>query len=380
MKIRKLKADRLFTGEDFAPDDFVLIADASGKILDLVPGDYAGEDIEQHDGILVPGWINAHCHLELSHMAGQIPEKTGMVPFLLAVMQHRVDRIARQEIAMQQADEAMYAEGIVAVGDICNSADTVGVKQNSRIRYHNFIETSGFVPAGAATRFAAAKNILGAFGGQSQTAIVPHAPYSVSPELFRMIFEEYTQLSTMHNQESEAENDFFREGNGPFRDLFAAIGVSLDFFQAPQQNSLPAVAPLLQAARQLILVHNTVTAPEDILALQEQAPQTALYWCLCPLANEYITGTLPPIDLFRNRQLNICLGTDSLASNYRLSIAETVGFLEQRFPQIPQPEILHWATLGGAKALQLEHAFGSFGKGKSPGIVCYQAGVSKRIL
>ncbi len=377
---RKFRADRLFNGTGFEPAGTVLVTTAAGEILDLLPQQEAGEDLEYIPGILTPGWINTHCHLELSHMAGQIPPQSGMVPFLLGVLQGRHLRIAEQAAAMKKADTTMYAEGIVAVGDICNTTDSLAVKKTSPIRYHHFVETSGFVPSGAGHRYTQAKKVWESFDAIGSASVVPHAPYSVSPELFQKIFSEFPAISTLHNQESTDENLFFETGASRFRELFAAIGVSLDFFRPPGTSSLQAVLPLLRPVQKMILVHNTETSAADLQQLQENNKATQYFFCLCPGANLYINNRLPPIDLLRQQGCTLTLGTDSLASNHTLSLAAEIQLVQKYFPGIPLEEILRWVTFNGAVALGMEDKLGSFGKGKTPGMVQFNNGKSKRLL
>lgn len=380
MGFRKFKSDQLFTGEVFAPDGTVLITTETGEVEALVPESAAGEDIQQVEGLLCPGFINAHCHLELSHMKGRIPTGTGMVDFLLAVMQQRQADPEEIAEAIDQATTAMLEAGTVAVGDICNTSHTLQQKRLGRLYFQNFVECSGFVPAGAAGRFEAARSISDELSETGPTTIVPHAPYSVSPALLQLIDGQSDgKISTLHNQESQAENDFFLTGHSDFRRLFAAIGVSLDFFEPPGKTSLQAVLPHLQSPAQLILVHNVVTAATDLQQLS-RGNHPEIFFCLCPGANRYINDCLPPVNLLRESGHQIVLGTDSLASNHQLSIPEEIKLLRQDFPAVPLAEILQWATLNGARALGCSDRLGSFEKGKQPGIVQWNKDRVSRLL
>ncbi len=135
------------------PAGNVLITDKSGVFVDIVSLTDAGEDVAQFNGILCPGFINAHCHLELSHLKGVIPERTGLVEFVFKVITQRDFATADILTAIEAAEQEMLQTGIVAVGDICNTAITIGQKAQKRLRYHNFIEVAGFVPASAKDRF-----------------------------------------------------------------------------------------------------------------------------------------------------------------------------------------------------------------------------------
>ena len=181
MTYRKFKADYLFTGHHMIEAPSVLVTTGEGRIEAIVSPLEAGEDVEVFRGILCPGFINCHCHLELSHMKGLIAEKTGMVNFLLAVMQQRTadpDRIAQ---AIGEAEQDMLDHGIVAVGDICNTTDTLNRKREGNMYYHNFIEAAGFVPQGAAQRFEASREVFSQFASLydlpvESNSMVPHAP------------------------------------------------------------------------------------------------------------------------------------------------------------------------------------------------------------
>ena len=144
MQYRKFKADRLFDGYKFRETDDILITDEAGIVQDIVAIADAGDDIQQLSGILSPGLVNCHCHLELSHLKNVIPPHTGLVDFLCSVVTKRGfdPAVIQQEI--EKAEEEMYNNGIVAVGDIGNTADTALIKSKSNIRWQNFVEILGF--------------------------------------------------------------------------------------------------------------------------------------------------------------------------------------------------------------------------------------------
>jgi len=118
----------------------------------------------------------------------------------------------------------------------------------------------------------------------------------------------------------------------------------------------------------LLLVHNTFTEKSDLGELRKNRPLENTWFALCPNSNLYIENQLPPIPLFQKEGLNICLGTDSLASNHQLSILAEMITIQQNFHEIELTELLTWATLNGAEALGINKDFGSFETGKKPGI------------
>jgi cytosine/adenosine deaminase-related metal-dependent hydrolase len=171
----------------------------------------------------------------------------------------------------------------------------------------------------------------------------------------------------MHNQETRDENEFFENKTGSFLGMYERTKVSLDYFHATGKSSLQSVLPKLKTASASILVHNSFTSAQDIQTVKKEMPNT--FWCLCPNANQYIEQTMPPIELLRTNGANIILGTDSYASNWTLSILDELKTIQKYHPTIELAEMLSWATINGARALQMDSQLGSFEKGKKPGVV-----------
>ncbi len=399
MIYRKFFADRLFTGREMIGEPVVLVTDEAGVVQDITGPAEAGE-AERLSGTLCPGFINCHCHLELSHMRGEVPEGTGMVGFLLAVMGARGSSPEGIRRAAADAEREMAGNGIVAVGDICNTDHTLELKRAGRLYYHSFIEVMGFDGNTAVTRFKEAVALYRRFandplpdGGLPATAasragsvqptgpalqgflssasVSPHSPYSVSPGLFALLNDHETgSLITMHNQESSGENEFFLRGEGPFLRLFSTLGIDTAGFRPSGRSSLQTCLKYISQDHSLILVHNVYTGRtelEEIRAAGASLP--ALYWCVCPNANLYITGSLPDIGLLQEYGSKLVIGTDSLASNRQLSVLEELKTLHHHFPAVPLAELLRWATSQGAEALRINDRAGSFEKGKQPGVV-----------
>jgi cytosine/adenosine deaminase-related metal-dependent hydrolase len=375
MHLRKFRSYQLFDGKDWLDENQVLVMDEAGFVQDLVPVAEAGEDVQWVDGILMPGMVNCHCHLELSHMQGKIPRHTGMVGFVKQVLTGRsADNEAILE-AIAKAEESLLKNGIVAVGDISNTHHTLLQKSKSPLYYHTFVETTGFLPATASSRFQQAITTYNYFqaidGPRHRSSLVPHAPYSVSEELFRLLREEGRgDLLSIHSQESEAEEQFFLSGQGEFNNLYENLGMDISFFQPYGTSSVQTVLPRFGKNNKLLLVHNVTTSEEDLNWIQDnQEHLPALYFCICPNANLYIGNGLPNLSLLRNSGIPLVLGTDSLASNSQLNIWEEIQTLRKSFVHIPLGDFLRWATYNGACALGLEDKIGSFEKGKQPGVI-----------
>lgn len=378
---RKYKPSGIFNGKEILPPGNVLITTTGGIIEAIVPEAEAGDAVQQLSGILSPGFINAHCHLELSHFKGKIPEHTGLVNFAQQVMSRRAENTMEEKlVAMQAAQLEMWQGGIVAVGDICNGTDSIPAKQNSPLYWYNFIETTGFVDAAAQNRLASAEEILRQFREQLSTfnfqfSIVPHAPYSVSKTLFRLINEKTAaQLISIHNQETAAEDELYKNKKGGFLELYQNFGIDISNFVPTGKTSLQSWLPYFTGEQKIISVHNSFTGQDDI-----DFAKNRLSYCLCPNANLYIENILPPVELLLKNNCHIVLGTDSYASNHQLSIMAEINTIQKNFPQIPLATVLQWATINGAKTLGIDDVFGSFEKGKKPGLMLVEDGEAKKI-
>ncbi|HTB52128.1 MAG TPA: amidohydrolase family protein [Ferruginibacter sp.] len=380
MHFRKFKANNIFTGREFLDQDQVVVADNEGIIKDIVTIKDAGDGIEVFDGILTPGFVNAHCHLELSHMKNVVPPGTGLVQFVQQVMTKRGATDEEKLDAMQKAEQELYQTGTVAVGDICNTADSIPTKQKSKIYWHNFIEVSGFVDAVADKRLDDAKLVLAKFKSEkskakSNATLAPHAPYSVSKTLFQQLNNEtIQQLTTIHSQECIAEEELYMNKTGGFLELYKNFGIDISGFEPTGKSSLQSFLSYFTNRQSIISVHNTFAKKADIdFANSKLTTQNLeLFFCICINANKYIEQTIPPLELLKNGGFDMVIGTDSYASNWQLNMVEEMKTI-QKDASIRLKDILTWATINGAKALQIADDFGSFDKGKKPGIILIDA-------
>jgi len=390
MSYLKFNADHLFTGTEMLDSNHVLITNEQGVIENISEAKDAGDDIQYFKGMLSPGFVNCHCHLELSHMKGLIPEKTGLVDFVFKVVTER--HFDEEEIldAIKKAEDEMYQNGIVAVGDICNNTLTLSQKLKGKLAYYNFIEVFGWSPQVAEQRFQKSKACYEAFemdNGQwiidnkntkpktlnieFRTSLVPHAPYSVSDELWKLIQPFFSNKTiSIHNQETSFEDELFIQNSGDFVRMYQLMNTDHSFFKPTGKSSLQSYFHKLNNAKNILFVHNTFTAEADIkyANLQSAIANQQLFWCLCINANLYIENAVPPIDMLLKNNCTIVLGTDSLASNRSLNLLDEIKSIQKKFPNISTQQLLQWATINGAKALQMDDVFGSFEKGKRPGI------------
>lgn len=370
MRFHKFKADFLFTGTQMLSSRHVLITDENGIIQEIADEKEAGDDIQKLHGILSPGFVNCHCHLELSHMKELIPEKTGLVDFVFSVVTQR--HFPEEEIleAIAAAENEMIQNGIVAAGDICNHILTLQQKMKQHLYYYNFVESSGWLPGIALQRFERSKNAYDLFSKNFSASLVPHAPYSVSDALWNLIKPYYkNKVVSIHNQETVFEDELFLQNAGDFVRMYQMMNLDTSFYTPSGKSSLQTYFHQLEGAAHVLLVHNTFTKQQDVEFIKKARPDNSVSFCLCANANQYIEQSIPPADMLRKHQCHIVLGTDSLASNWSLSILDEMKTIQKNFPEISIEELLGWATINGAKAVQMDDQLGSFEKGKQPGVV-----------
>jgi cytosine/adenosine deaminase-related metal-dependent hydrolase len=392
MKYRKFKGDKMFNGFGFIDNEQVLITDEHGTVIELTSTQDAGEQIEQFDGTICPGFINAHCHLELSHLKDVIPPHTGLIPFLLDVVGKRDFPMETILDRIEKAEKEMFQDGIVAVGDIGNTANTLETKRNSKIRWNNFVEVLSFSDEMSPKRMQEYNEVLKAFNEAEpelekdhfKSALVPHAPYTIS----NLTFKEINRLTpgaviSMHNQEHPAEDVLYKTGKGDYLPFLKIFGFDASPFPITGKSALRSCLPHFNNKQRVLLVHNTFIPEEDIAFAIHYAKEhlAGVHFCLCPNANLYIENKMPPILKLMEQGADLVIGTDSYSSNWQLSIASEIKTINERLPEIPLETILRWATINGAKALEREDELGSFEKGKKPGVVLLDNQMnSKRLI
>lgn len=370
--MHKIAAEYIFPVSQAPIKNGVLVLDDEGKILEVSQKeDHDPASVEDHLGVLVPGFVNTHCHLELSHMKGKVNTGTGLIPFIKDVVTYRDFPMEVILEAIKQGDREMRKEGIVAVGDISNKADTAGIKENSDIKYYTFVEMFDFLQDSQAEstyeRYKAVFESQSSNNG-NKLSFVPHAPYTVSKELFRIIREQNNNDRTVsiHNQETPHEDNLFLNKKGDFIEFYGGFGMSLDDFNASGKTAIHYAMQNMNPECRTLFVHNTMTSDADIKAAQNWSKK--VYWSTCANANLYIENRMPDYQAFIDNNAKMTIGTDSLTSNWRLSILDEMRTISKYQSYVDFETLLKWATLNGAEALGFENELGSFDVGKKPGV------------
>lgn len=329
------------------------------------------QSVEFHNGIIIPGFVNCHCHLELSNLKGLITESSGLADFIKQVRNTREEKNDIILSSIESADSVMYNEGIVLCADVCNTSITFGIKNKSRISYLNLLEVFGIDPEKALKRMEELVKLSHSAREMNLSFfMVPHSAYSISQSLFRLLKAKSgeNKVTSVHFMESLGEKKFLENHSGPFMTSYEESGLLPPRLETVQ-NHVEMVLNYITASGNLILVHNTFTDRETIKMVMRRKN---LFWCLCPNSNKYIEKTVPPLDTLIDEGCEIVIGTDSLASNSKLSILDELKTLQLSFPNVSIEEFVKWATLNGAKALDSENRFGRIEPGKKPGLLLLQ--------
>ena len=351
---------------------YVKYDEADGTIISVGPC-AEGETVEP--GALVPGFVNAHCHVELSHLHKKFRKGTGMAGFIDQINELRdwAGREAKAQLVQEWMDK-MWADGVSAMADISNDDSSFDVKSSHKMYTRTFLEVFGSEPhmcEGVMAEVAELGRVADKAG--IDAAPTPHSCYTMSPQLLSAsaaagLAKGYLSY---HSQESQEEEDLLRSGSGAMYENRKRSGMSTP--PVTGESSLKYFLDRLADAKpapydeHILLVHNVCLAQDDIDAAKKV--MNNVYWAVCPLSNIFIHNALPPIPLMRRNGLAITLGTDSLSSNDDLDMVKEMYCLHANFPDVPMSEILTWASLNGAAFLSKDGALGSLSAGKKPGVV-----------
>ncbi len=368
--MRKIAANLIYPVTSPPIKNGILVLDKDNVIIDIIDPSKHFKEVagcEFYNGVLVPGFINAHCHLEFSYMHGKLEPGLGMRNFLRAMISKM--KVTAEEILyrIDHADRFMAKTGTVAVGDISSNDSTLRTKRRSMIYYHTFIEVLEFDKANIEGRLTRALNLKEKFSSYDlPTTITLHAPYSVNHELVQKVVEiPDNNLLSFHTLESSLDNEKLTDNPESFSSLFHEMGLKT----IPHQKEHPyqyMLAPFKN--RKILLVHNLHAFPADWKLLDEIAKKNSLqvFLVTCPRSNLFIHNTIPDYSHWP-QNYPICIGTDSSGSNWNLSLLHEIMFLLLN-TELTFEQILPWATINGARALGIERKYGSFEIGKSPGV------------
>jgi cytosine/adenosine deaminase-related metal-dependent hydrolase len=347
----------------------------AGRILSSGTGDASPqfkadsvETIDLGDAAILPGLVNAHTHLELSWMRHQVPPSDSMPAWASRLMSLR--RGATEEPVGPIADAVrdVRAAGTALVGDVTNTLAAYDVLADSELSAAIFRELLGFNSPDPDQVVADAEAELETLTplARLRPALVAHAPYSVSPALFRAIGRAMgDRPMSVHLGESADELQFLRDGTGAWRELLGQLGVWNDNWQPPGCGPVEYLDRLGLVNRRLLAVHGT-QLDDGELARLASANATIVTW---PRSNMWTGAGTPPIERFYASGVRVAIGTDSLASVEDLNLFAELAAVRRLAPGVPAARIIDSATLQGAGALGFAADYGSIEPGKRADLI-----------
>ena len=374
MGVKRIAAEFVYTLDSMEPirNGFVEYDEVDGTVLNVGA---CAEDEEVMSGAIVPGFVNGHCHVELSHLYKKFRKGTGMAGFIDQINELRdwAGNDVKARLVQEWMDK-MWNDGISAMADISNDSSSFLVKKSHKMYTRTFLEVFGSEPEmceGVMSDVTALKAEADRTG--IDAAPTPHSCYTMSPQLLSASAAAGLAdgFISYHSQESQEEEDLLLTGTGAMYENRKRSGMSTP--PVTGESSLKYFIERLAAAKpapydeHILLVHNVCLSQDDIDAARKVMKN--VYWAVCPLSNIFIHNALPPITLMRENDLAVIVGTDSLSSNDDLDIVKELICLHANFPEVPMNQLLEWACLNGAKFLKKEDVLGSLSVEKKPGIV-----------
>ena len=354
--MRKIAAHYALIGDELRRNIVISVDDNRQIVaIDEVASLDSCASVEFFPGILIPGMINAHCHLELSYLHGAIVEGSGFAGFARAIGAVRNNFSTEERLrAASVADADMWEQGIEAVIDIANDELVMPIKTRSRIEYLTLFEAFGLTTQQL-------DNHRDMASKWAQSSITPHSTYSLQDGIFRSAVKANNTTLSIHFLESKDEMELYHN-EGSLHQWYDRMGWECDFlhYATPAERITASITP----EKRVVLVHGCEATAIDIERISTHFTTPAT-WALCPESNRYISGSKPPVELLRTKGAKIAIGTDSLASARELSMVENMRLMGD----VPLTELLRWATKNGAEAMGLDAKLGSIEVGKKPGIV-----------
>jgi cytosine/adenosine deaminase-related metal-dependent hydrolase len=322
--------------------------------------------------VLLPALVNAHTHIELSFLHGRVPASAAFNDWVTTLMSVRrasaADPFAGPILdAARHAIEQAKATGTGLVGDVSNSLATVALLRDAGLPARVFHELTGFNLPDVPGRIAEARRAVDAARAAAddvRIGLAPHAPYSVSPELFKAIRSDVDAhphpVTTVHLGESAQEVQFLRDGTGPARAMLERLGVWTDAWQPPGGSPVEYLADLGFLDARTLVVHGVQFGGDDLARLKTIGATLVS----CPRSNVHVGAGSPPLEDFYASGVDVAIGTDSLASAPDLNMFNELAEARRIAPRVPARRLLESATLIGARALGFERDFGSIEAGK----------------
>jgi cytosine/adenosine deaminase-related metal-dependent hydrolase len=326
---------------------------------------------------LLPGLVNAHTHLELSWLRDRVPPANAFTSWVKQLIVARGGTVEHMDdpVVLEAAAAAVreaIETGTAAVGDISNSLASVSVMALEGMPGLVFHELVGFKETTGAlierTReLRLAAKVRGA--PRVRLSLAPHAPYSVSPELFKAVRAAVSASdeprTSVHVGESTEEMELLFDGTGEWARMLRWIGAWREDWIPPRSGPVEYLDSLGVIDERTLVVHAVQLSAESLALVRARGATIVT----CPRSNQWVGVGVPPVERFYESGAPVAIGTDSLASVADLNLFEELKVLRWLAPRVPARRLLESATLVGARALGLEDEFGSLTPGKHADIL-----------
>jgi cytosine/adenosine deaminase-related metal-dependent hydrolase len=385
--VRIVHADAVIVGASEAIDDGAVVVDPRGTVVDVGPASemlpaHAGASVERVRGVLLPGLVNAHVHIELSALRGQVRGGAGFVPWVENMLAVRAELEPERDVSIiERAVDELVEFGTVAVGEVTNTLAAVRTLARRGLVGCVFHEVFGVELEPLERRVASLPRVVEEQVGSWPSpdlayAPTPHTLYTTHPAVARRLLREAGERglrASVHLAEHAAERRFLERGDGPVSDWYESrLKIPRDRIERPGKSPVDVADQLGALSPHVLCVHLTDARPEELaLVARRGAPVV-----FCPRSNLFIETKLPPLLAARAAGILPALGTDSLASNTSLDVLAEARALADRFPTVSARDLVRMATWAGACALGRGDV-GRVARGARPGLLAIDGEVGE---
>ncbi len=306
-------------------------------------------------GVLLPGLVNAHCHLELSHLAGRVPFDRGFVAWVEALVAERQSADAEDvRAAALRAIHLLEERGTAAVGDVSNTLAHLDALSGSRLDAAVFVELLAWDPSRAEAILAWAeerrRSLAPLLRPGLAVRLAAHAPHSVSSALLRLLVERRGPAA-IHLAESPEESRFLLDGGGEWPPFLRRRGLGHVVFDPPGVSPVEYLERMGALHPRLVAAHGVQVDASD----RRRLARHGVHVVVCPRSNRNLGVGRADVPALLAAGIRLALGTDSLASSQTLDVLDDAVELHRQFPALDPATVVRMATLGGATALGLGH-------------------------
>ncbi len=354
--MKKVSANKVLSPQGFE-NNVVITLDDNGVITNIeknVENIDSIANLEFYNGVLIPGMVNCHSHIEYSYVKGMIPRGSGLPEFIRSIIEIKIKDEVSDSAKAEAAriwDAKLYDGGVVAVADHNNNDYVYEMKKHSKLYYHNLIELYDVDGLDADATFHQGVERMNESKSYGMNAtVIPHACYTMEDRLIAL-----TGGEAVSNKGIKAEgvlSTHFKES--------VVLG---------KEDETDRIINNISADRSSVILVHCIYATEEDLKKAINKFGDKLTLSPCPLSNIFIEKKMGDFDMYRRLGIRLALGTDSLSSNDLLSMVDEMKCLAKHYPNIPTQEIIEMATINGAKALNIDSWAGSFEVGKRPAVV-----------